>query len=109
MTTHITDRIDLLTISEAARRLPGRPHRSTLWRWARKGIETPTRERVFLRTLRLGRRVLIAPEDVDAFVQALGEAAQHEPVTHRHRPAPQRPRRSSRAEQAEREAEELGI
>jgi hypothetical protein len=103
----IIDRTDLLSLCEAARRLPGRPHRSTLWRWARKGIET-SRGRVRLKVLRLGRRVLIDPVNVAEFAQALAEA---DIIRNDVRPLamPASTRRSSRAEVAEREADALGI
>jgi hypothetical protein len=39
---------DLLTLSEAARLLPGRPHTSTLWRWIHKGIKGCRLESIFV-------------------------------------------------------------
>lgn len=106
---HLIDRTDLLTLSEAVRRLPGRPHRSTLWRWARHGIVTAAGERVRLRVHRLGRRVLVAPEDIDAFSAAVSEADRAAPVASHRAPRPKVRRRSTRHEQAEREARKLGI
>ena len=106
----IIDRDDLLTLTEAAKRLPGRPHRSTLWRWARKGIELPDGSRVHLRVRRLGRWTLVAPEDIDSFSAALTEADDHRHQQPQHEVRTARaPRRSNRAERAQREAEELGI
>ena len=111
--TYLIDRDDLLTLSEAARRLPGRPHRSTLWRWARKGIGLPDGGRAYLRVHRLGRRVLIAPEDIEAFAATLANAYQthdeHYDEQSR-RPRTRRDsRRTSRTERAEREADALGL
>lgn len=71
--TPITDRTDLIPLSAVARRLPGRPHRATVWRWARDGIAT-RRGRAYLRVVRLGRRVFVAPAALDEFVGALSEA-----------------------------------
>jgi len=103
----VLDRTDLLTLSEAARRLPGRPHRSTLWRWSRRGIET-SKGRVRLQVLRLGHRVLISPEQIEVFAKALGDADASTYATPT--PTPSRnPRRSSRTDQAEQDARRLGI
>ena len=38
----------MLTLSEAARLLPGRPHTSTLWRWIHKGIKGCRLESIFV-------------------------------------------------------------
>ena len=43
---------DYLTLSQAAKTLPGRPHVSTLWRWATRGV----RDRKLQTVLRGGRR-----------------------------------------------------
>jgi len=41
-----------LTLSEAAKRLPGRPAPATLWRWSREGLNG-----IQLRTIRIGRKI----------------------------------------------------
>jgi len=102
MAQGIVDR-DLLTLAEAAKRIPGRPHTTTIWRWCRRGhrgITLPYR--------RLGRRILIDPYDVDRFAQRLAELDQREPAQSSPRQT-SRSRRASRAERAEREADREGI
>ncbi|MEX1015934.1 MAG: hypothetical protein WDZ31_04230 [Phycisphaeraceae bacterium] len=108
MATQILDRDDLLTLTQAAKRLPGRPHRSTLWRWAQKGIELPNGSRAYLQVRRLGRWTLVAPEDIDAFSEALTAAHEQPQQSLRLRPA-RTPRQSTRAQRAEAEAQRLGI
>ena len=62
----------VLTFSQAAKTLPHlngkRPHTSTLWRWARKGIGG-----VFLETRRLGGRFVTSAEAIERFSKALAE------------------------------------
>lgn len=108
--THLTERDDLLNINEASRRLPGRPHRATLWRWAREGIQTPN-GRVRLHVVRLGRRVFVAPEDIDQFARALTDADAGKFTAPLSTASAKNsvPRPSSRAADAEREAVALGI
>lgn len=63
----------ILTFSEAAKTLPRvngrRPHASTLWRWARKGIQG-----IHLETRRLGGRFVTSLEALDRFSERLAEA-----------------------------------
>ncbi|MCH8968605.1 MAG: helix-turn-helix domain-containing protein [Planctomycetes bacterium] len=53
----------LLTLAEAARHLPTRPHVSTVWRWAATGG---------LETVRLGGRVYTSAEALDRFAEHRG-------------------------------------
>ncbi len=57
---------DLLTLAQAARAFPEKPHPSTLWRWRRKGIGG-----VRLRTVRIGGKIYVPREAIDEFVSAL--------------------------------------
>lgn len=63
---------DLLTFSEAAKNLPTidgrRAHASTIWRWARKGIQG-----VKLETLRVGGRFVTSAEALERFSRKLAE------------------------------------
>jgi len=63
---------NVLTFTEAARRLPKlngkHPHSSTLWRWARRGLQG-----VKLETRRLGSRFITSVEALDRFSKALAE------------------------------------
>lgn len=52
----------LITLSEAAKRLPGKPSLPTLWRWCAKGVRG-----VRLAHLRLGRRIFTTVEALNEF------------------------------------------
>ena len=61
-----------LSLSDAAKALPRingkRPHSSTLWRWARKGLQG-----VKLETRRLGGRFVTSIEALERFSKQLAE------------------------------------
>ncbi len=65
---------DLLTLTELAKRVPGRPHSSTLWRWARRGVKSRCGGRVRLEHMRAGARVLSSWDAFCRFAEALAEA-----------------------------------
>lgn len=65
---------DLLTLTEAAKRLPTRPNSCTIWRWCRKGVRARNGERIRLEHMRLGGRILISPEAIEKFGRALAAA-----------------------------------
>lgn len=67
--------MDFLTLKEAAARIPGRPHASTVWRWCRHGCNG-----VKLPYARAGRRIVIAEADLAPFMRALA-ARDHESTT----------------------------
>jgi hypothetical protein len=62
-----------VTLCEAAKRTPGRPDASTLWRWCRKGHRG-----VRLEYLRFGRRIFTSIEALDRFAAAV--AAMDAPI-----------------------------
>lgn len=64
----------VLTLAEAPKLLPGRPHASSLWRWCRKGIKARNGTIIRLEHRRLGGRVLTSAEALDRFGAALAEA-----------------------------------
>lgn len=64
----------LIDLSEAAKRLPNRPHTSTLWRWARKGVRSRAGGRVRLEVRRLGGKLFTTAEALDRFGRELAEA-----------------------------------
>lgn len=70
----------ILSLTEATKVLPSidgrRPHVSTLWRWAMKGIRGGVR----LETARLGRRVITSKEALQRFIVALSEAPEPQPA-----------------------------
>ena len=56
----------LLSFAEATRRLPGRPHRSTLHRWRLRGVNG-----VRLGTIKVGGRRFIPLSQLNEFVASL--------------------------------------
>ena len=62
-----------LTLAEAAKIAPGRPSTNCLWRWCRRGIIARTGERVRLRHIRSGGKVLTSADWVRDFCEALAE------------------------------------
>ena len=62
-----------LTLTQAAALLPHRPHPAALWRWCRKGIVSRDGERIRLMHLRVGGRILVTREAIEAFGLALAE------------------------------------
>ena len=64
---------DKITLTAAAKRVPGRPHPSTLWRWCRRGIRG-----VRLRYLKVGRCIYTTAADLEQFFTAVTEADQRQ-------------------------------
>ena len=58
-----------LTLVQAAKLAPGRPHASTVWRWCREGING-----VRLEYVRFGRRIFTSAEALERFASALASA-----------------------------------
>jgi len=78
MSTETTTADRYLTLSDATRHLPGRPHTSSVWRWCRKGVKARNGERIKLQSWRYGGRVYTTLEALDAFGRAMAEAdAEH--------------------------------
>jgi hypothetical protein len=72
------DDSQFIPLSRAAKHLPDRVNTSTVWRWCRKGVLARSGRRVFLRHSRLGGRIYVTQDWIDAFGQALAdEDAQH--------------------------------
>lgn len=72
-----------LTLIEAAKLLPGRPHANTLRRWATRGYNG-----VILRTFRVGRRVCTSQAYIEQFMaECSGEEPTSGPVTQSHKKA----------------------
>ena len=64
----------LISLSEAAKLTPGRPHTATLTRWCRPGIKARTGERVRLKHWRVGRKIFTTPEALEEFFERTAEA-----------------------------------
>jgi len=109
MSATLFDRDDLVPMARAPKRIPGRPHRSTIHRWMKDGILLPDGTRAHLKGHRVGRRIFIAPEDLDAFVEKLRKIDEAPPCRRTHGAKSDKPHRNRRAEQAQREAGEIGI
>ncbi len=80
----------IVSMSEAARRMPGRPNVSTLWRWRKKGING-----VKLETIKCGSKRLTSLEAVQRFVTA-STAAVDQPMPPEMAAMPGRGRSSKR-------------
>ncbi len=65
---------DYMSLSDAAKRLPGRPCCRTLLRWVRDGVmgfgPDGYRERVFLAARKIGGRWFISPAALETFIAA---------------------------------------
>lgn len=90
---------DLLSINEAAREAPGRPHIATVWRWINRGVRG-----IKLETVMIGGRRFTSREALEQFFARLTAASAGEPL-------PIRTSRQRRRdiERAERELAEAGI
>lgn len=64
---------EMLSLSQAAKMLPGRPHAASLWRWSRLGVTTHSGQRVRLRVGRLGRRLYTKVEWIEEFARQCAE------------------------------------
>ena len=63
-----------LTLSEAARISPGRPHVNSIWRACRKGIKARNGERVKLEHIRFGGRIYTSAEALARFAKRVADA-----------------------------------
>ena len=87
---------NMISLVEAARSLPGRPHASSLYRWCRKGVRG-----VKLQTWLVGGRRYTTIAALEQFIAATTAAADGEPAL------PRTPRQRDRAIHAA--EQELGI
>lgn len=63
-----------LTLSEASRLVPGRPHHSSLWRWCRKGVLARNGQRIHLEHRRFGGRIFTSTQALERFSKQLADA-----------------------------------
>jgi hypothetical protein len=68
----------MLTIAEAARELPGRPHVSTLWRWIQRGCRGVRLEAILIGGIRYTSR-----ESLQRFCDSITAAADGLPASPR--------------------------
>ena len=64
----------MLTLSQAAKLVPGRPHASTIWRWCRRGVLSRNGERIRLQHIRMGGKIFTKEIWVEEFGHKLAEA-----------------------------------
>ena len=63
-----------LTLTQAAKLAPGRPHASSLWRHCRKGCKARSGERIHLEHVRFGGRVYTTAGAIERFSEKLARA-----------------------------------
>lgn len=63
-----------LSMTDAAKVLPIRPHVCTIWRWCRKGIQARNGEYIRLRHFRVGGRMFTTKEDLYEFFEKVAVA-----------------------------------
>ena len=83
----------MLSISAAARELPGHPHVSTLWRWINHGVRG-----IRLQTVLIGGKRYTSRESLQAFVEQTTAAADGDSDTPPVRTSNQRARDIEKAE-----------
>jgi hypothetical protein len=54
---------DYITLGEAAKIAPGRPSANCVWRWCRKGVLSRAGQRVRLRHVRIGGKIITKQEE----------------------------------------------
>jgi len=91
---------NLITLAEAAKHLPGRPHKATIWRWATGGV----RGGILLESILSGGVRYTSTEALDRFIKATTEAANR-----RHAPKRTRRDRQRAIEAAERQLDAAGL
>lgn len=60
----------LISLKDAARRLPGRPHVSTLWRWSTRGVRN-----IRLETSLVGARRFTSLEAIARFLERINRGS----------------------------------
>ncbi|MCA9295364.1 MAG: hypothetical protein KC983_02585, partial [Phycisphaerales bacterium] len=63
-----------LTLSQAAKLVPGRPSSNCLWRWCRNGVKAASGKRVRLKHVRFGSRIYTTRQWLNDFGLALATA-----------------------------------
>ena len=89
----------LVSLTDAAKSLPGRPNITTSWRWRNRGVRG-----IKLETVLIGGRRMTSREALSRFFAATTAAADGEPIHS------ETPRQRERAiDRAEKRAQELGV
>ena len=106
--------MEYLTLSQAAKRLPNRPHAASIWRWCRRGIRSRSGKRIYLEHRRFGGRLFVSDEALDQFGRELAAAdaahfGQQDQAAGRPATPSTRGRRAIEIGNAARELDEAGI
>ncbi len=64
---------DYLTLTQATKIAPGRPHISSIWRWIRRGTLTRSGSRVHLRAVRAGGRMFTTHAWLDEYLTGVND------------------------------------
>ncbi|MEI7837955.1 MAG: DUF1580 domain-containing protein [Planctomycetota bacterium] len=107
---------DYITLTQAAKRAPGRPSINCIWRWCRKGVLARDGQRVRLEHVRIGGKLYTTEAWLIQFGRSLAEAdadyfrLQGRPVVSQpsFRPRTEKQRQAD-IERAERELAEAGV
>lgn len=59
--------------------IPGRPNKSTVFRWVQSGVNAPDGERIRLRSTRIGGRIFARLSDLEAFLRRLNQTDEDTP------------------------------
>ena len=62
--------VEYMTLAQAARLSPGRPHSGTVLRWIRQGVNDANGRRVFLAGRKIGGSWFVTEADMEAFAMA---------------------------------------
>lgn len=92
-----------ISLSEAARQSPGRPHVASVWRWCRRGVKSRSGVRVRLGYVRAGGKLFTTEAALSEFFESVAKAdAEHfdRPV-----PSPEATRAERHRERAIKSAE----
>ena len=65
---------EYISLSEAAKRSPGRPHSATIWRWCRKGVRSRSGTTIKLEHVRVGGKIFTTEGSLSQFFEAVAEA-----------------------------------
>lgn len=71
----LIDENDYIPLNDASQFIPGRPHRTTVWRWALRGIKRGGKT-VKLNTTAVGVRRYTTHADIDRFLLACNGVAE---------------------------------
>lgn len=75
-----TDPNEMFPLDKASNHVPGRPHRSTCWRWAERGV-IRNGEKIRLETISVGGRRYTSQKAIDRFIAACNPPGPDQPMS----------------------------